>query len=100
MAGKRADLSAELHKILDYVYFQPSATINMHYPCIVYSLSGEKPTRADNKKYANKKRYTVTVVDTNPDSLYPDMVGELMFSSAERPYTADGLYHYPYTVYF
>jgi len=100
MAGKRIDLSAKLHEILDHVYFQPPATITMSYPCIVYSLSGEKPIRADDKKYANTKRYTITVVDTNPDSQYPDMVGELPFSSAERPYTADGLYHYPYTVYF
>lgn len=100
MAGKRTDLSDILHTILDHVYYQPPASIKMQYPCIVYSLSGERPTRADNRKYVNKKRYSVTVVDYDQDSSYPDMVGDLPYSSAEKPYTSDGLYHFPYTVYF
>jgi len=100
MAGKRSDLSAVLHKILPNVYYQPPATLMMKFPCIVYSLSGEERVRADNGTYLLLKRYSVTVVDQNPDSTYPDMVGDLPWASAEKPYSADGFYHFPYTLYY
>lgn len=100
MAGKRKDLSLELHKICDNVYFQPPATVRMKFPCIVYSLSGEGPTRADNFKYLNAKRYSVTVVDENPDSLLPDKVGDLPYTRFDRVYTSDGFYHFVYALYF
>jgi len=100
MAGKREELSQKLHMIAENVYFQPPASIRMKFPCIVYSLSGERPTRADNIKYLNKKRYSVTVVDEDPDSKLPDQVGELPYCSFDRVYTGDGFYHHAYTLYF
>lgn len=100
MAGKRSDLSAKLHKICDNCYFEPPADIMMKYPCIVYSLSGEKVKRADNRKYGNMKRYSVTVVDSDPDSEIPDEVGELEYCSFDRKYTSDGMHHFVYSLFF
>lgn len=100
MAGKREDLSVKLHAICDNVYFQPSSDTHMKYPCIVYSLSNEKVMRANNHRYANLKRYSVTVVDRDADSVLPDLVGDLLYCSFDRVYTADGFYHYAYTLYF
>ncbi len=70
----------KLHEILvdilgsRHVYFQPPENIRLTYPCIVYERSSIDTNFADNNPYTNKKRYTVTVIDKNPDSVIPDKV--------------------------
>lgn len=95
-----------LHKILvdilgsTNVYFQPPSTIQMKHPCIVYERSNEESIHADNLKYNALKRYTVTVVDKDPDSLIPDKIGELPLTSFDRHFVADNLNHDVYSIYF
>lgn len=95
----------KLHKILgDFVgeqncyYVKPSR--KLRYPCIVYELENDDPVYADNIKYHNMKRYTVTVMDTNPDSEIPDEVGKLTYSSFDRHFVNDNVHHFIFTVYF
>lgn len=95
----RTKLDGWLKGICSNVYFQPPSSIQMKYPCIRYTLSSENIRHADNKKYTKHKRYSVTVIDRNPDSLLPDRVGDLPYCSLERTYFADGLNHFVYTIY-
>lgn len=45
-------------------------------------------------------RYTVTIIDRNPDSAIPNKVAELPLCSFNRFYTADNLNHFVYNLYF
>lgn len=100
--AQRLELQTLLKNLLgsDHVYFQPPATLGLEYPCIVYHRDNEDATFADNKPYSRKKRYTVTVIDRNPDSLIPDKVGALPLCTYNRFYTADNLNHDVYTLFF
>lgn len=82
------------------VYFQPPSTVNMDYPCIVYSRSRIDEKRADNKMYSYTKAYTVTVIDPNPDSSIPDKVLALPLCSFDRHFTANNLNHDAFNIYY
>jgi hypothetical protein len=97
----RTELQTLLEGVLGSgnVYFQPPASLQMAYPCIVYARDGARSSFADNLKYRNYKRYQVTVIDRNPDSLVPDRVAELPLSSFDRFYVSSGLNHDVFTLY-
>lgn len=96
----------ELHDILEKIpgvadaYYSPPASIQMEYPCIRYELSGAPQRYADNKKYFGTRRYTLTLIDDDPDSDIVDRILELPYSSFDRAYAADGLMHFVFTLYF
>lgn len=81
-------------------YFQPPADITMVYPCIVYRLDDETSRFANNFSYFRRKRYLVTVIDRDPDSLIPDRVGSLPMCIFDRHFTANNLNHYAYKIFF
>lgn len=81
-------------------YYQPPSTIRMKYPCIVYHHSDDSDRFADNTLYKEMKRYTVTIIDSDPDSEIPSRLKRLKYCSLDRNYTMDGLNHFVYTLYF
>ena len=72
----------------------------MEYPAIVYNRDTVIERFAGNKKYTTVKRYQVTVISRNPDSLIPDRVSELPETSHERFFVKDDLNHDVFTIYF
>jgi hypothetical protein len=98
----RLDLQAKLAALLGstQVYFQPPANVQMKYPCIVYSRDRAETQFAGNLPYKYAKRYQVTVIDRDPDSLIPDKVAALPTCVHSRFYTADGLNHDVFDLYF
>lgn len=100
--GTRLELQTLLESILatGNVYFQPPETLKMQYPCIVYNRDYAVTKFADNKPYANTKRYIVTVIDRNPDSLIPDKIAELPMCLFVRHLTVNNLNHDIYNIYF
>ena len=100
------DRRLELQQILEdllgsgNVYFQPPANVSMKYPCIIYSWSKVGSKYADDFAYNQRKAYTITVVDRDPDSEIPDKVGALSLCSFDRHYVGDNLHHSVYTLYF
>lgn len=75
----------------------------MQYPCIVYNYDGMLTRHADDKRYLNHKRYSLTIIDEDPDSLIPERLFSdcrLKYLSEDTIYVADGLYHFAYTLYF
>lgn len=81
------------------VYFQAPED-GMDYPCIKYERSQSRPLHADNLLYLLYKRYTVTVIDRNPDSLIPDQVESLPHSRIDRKFVVDGLHHFVFNLFF
>lgn len=100
--AQRLDLHALLKDILglDYVYFQPPASITLNYPCIVYERARMDVKHADNQPYAKTRRYKVKLIDRNPDSALVDKISALPLCSHDAFYTADNLNHDVFTLYF
>lgn len=82
------------------VYFQPPSNLQMKYPCIVYAHDNAKTEFAGNHPYSRTKRYQLTVIDRNPDTLIPDDIGQLPLSNLNRIFTTDNLHHYVFNLYF
>lgn len=100
---------AELHEILcedlgcGNCYFTPPSSIKMKYPCIVYEEDGIRSIRADDLRYLSRKHYNLLVIDECPDSAIATRLFEderLKYLSVGSTYVADGLYHYPFGLYF
>ena len=72
----------------------------MKYPCIVYKRDTIDTEHANNRPYKHKKRYQVTVIDANPDSVIHERVADLPLCAYDRFYTADNLNHDVYNLYF
>lgn len=98
--GLRLDLHNILKNITPNVYFQPPTNVQISYPCIVYKRDFADTKFADNKPYAQKRRYMITIIDQNPDSDIPGKVAALPLSLFNRFYTVDNLNHDVYSVYF
>ena len=96
----------ELHELLctalgsRNVYFQPPEGFKLVYPCIIYDLSRVETRHADNKPYAHAKKYTVTVIDRNPDSMIPDRIAGFPTAAFDRHFQADNLHHDVYQLYY
>ena len=96
----------DLHDILvdtlnsDNVYFQPPNNLKIQYPCIVYGLEGSTADYADNKRFSNRRRYQITLIDRNPDSLVVSSIENLEYCSFDRSFASDGLNHFVFTLHF
>jgi hypothetical protein len=100
--AQRLQLQSSLENLLGgpNVYFQPPATIQLIYPCIIYKRDTAYTEFADNGPYRYCKRYQVTVIDPDPDSGIPDKVANLPMCKFDRFYTADNLNHDVFNLFF
>lgn len=99
---RRLELQTLLEGVLGStnVYFQPPPGFKMEYPCIVYALDNAKTEFAGNHPYSRTKRYQVTVIDEDPDSLIPDDIAQIPLTALQRPFTAGNLHHFVFNLYF
>lgn len=105
ISGTRDDLENELRLLLkkENVYFQPPEGYKLTYPCFVYNFSGLDIKRANNSTYLMKNRYTVTYMTKDPEkgmAMCKKFIKHFGLSGFDRPYVADGIYHYVFNVYF
>jgi hypothetical protein len=100
--GTRTSLQSLLETLLGSrnVYFQPPPTLEMGYPCIVYNLDNMDTKYADNYPYSIEKRYSLTVIDKDPDSPIPDKVATLQKCQFDRHFISENLNHNIFIVYF
>lgn len=83
------------------VYYQPPASVRMKYPAIRYERDGSDFIHANDRVYRGKQRYTVTVIDPDPDSRYAAMILRTFpYAAIDRSYTADNLNHDVLTLYY
>lgn len=100
--ASRLFLQAQLEQLLGSpnVYFQPPESVKMNYPAIVYALDDLKNAHADDGVYLSYKRYSVTVIDKNPDSPFVDAVAKMQTCRFNRHYKSDNLNHWNFSIYF
>lgn len=70
----------------------------MKYPCIVYARTDIDVKTANNHPYMVTKQYTITVIDSDPDSLIPDNIALLPQCKFVTHFTKDNLNHDVYTI--
>ena len=100
---ERLALHAKLKEFLgsNNVYFQPPASVKMQYPAVVYELDDIDIRSADDLNYMTNKRYSITIIDANPDTNLPDHFLECFRGARfDRPFVSDNLNHYIYTIYW
>ena len=99
---RRLKLHEELCDILGSrnVYFQPPESVKLKYPCIIYERSTGQTMHANNRMYSHLVSYTVKLITRNPKDPLIDKLIKLPKCSFDRPYKADKLYHYVYTIYY
>lgn len=82
------------------VYFQPPSNLQMNYPAIKYEIDGIDTKFANDGSYINNIRYKVTIISRDPE---PEVINKLLklpMCTFDRPYKADNLNHYVFTLYW
>lgn len=82
-----------------YVYYQPPASVQMHYPAIVYSRRDIANEFANNGVYKQDHSYEIIVIDEDPDSVVVERVSMLPNCRFDRHYQSDNLNHDVFTIY-
>jgi len=100
MAKTRLELHNFLKTFTDNVYFQPPSSTLMKYPAIVYNLNNNQKVYANNDTYLKHNRYTVTVIDRDPESAIAKQIEDIKMCSFDRSFTSDNLNHFVYTLYY
>lgn len=101
--GTRLELQSELEALLGSrnVYYQPPESVKMNYDAIVYNLSRVRTVKADNQNYLTNKAYDITIISRNPENgLVERLLNHFQYSSFDRRYIADNLYHDTLTIYY
>jgi hypothetical protein len=102
VAQSQAELQTLLREIegVTEAYFQKPGNLTLTPPYIVYEIDDEYVARADDTAFAFWNRYTVTIVDRDPDSPIRATVRDLPHASMDRKFISGGLYHFVYNLYF
>lgn len=101
--ASRLELHEEFCELLGSrnVYFQTPESVKMSYDAIRYKLGGKDIKRANNKIYNHTNQYEGVVITRDPDTTIPDrLLAHFEMINFGRPYTADNLNHYPFTIYY
>lgn len=103
MSRCRVDLDSKIKSILPKhfnVYYQPPSDIS--FPCLIYEKSDIESIYADNIKYRNMTKYTITVIGTEPDNDHIiNALLSLPYTSFDRRYkTNENLYHDVIIIYW
>lgn len=97
----RLKLQAALETICPRVYYQPPENLKLTYPCIVYTLSDMWMRHGDNRVWATRDRYQLTLISKDPDTVLrktiPDKLSSCEF---DRGFVSDNLHHFVYTIYW
>lgn len=72
----------------------------MNYPAIVYSLDDIDPVYANGGVYLSLIKYSVIVIDDDPDTEIVGKVSTLPLCRFVRPYVSNNLNHYVFELYY
>lgn len=107
MANRREELHSifvDIMESLGYsrknIYFQPPENLKISYPAIIYHKAKYDTDFANDSPYKIETRYTVTVIDRDPESkIVPELL-KLPMCVHDRPAISDNLNHDYFTLYY
>lgn len=99
--NSRIKLDAELKEIAgENVYYQPPESLKMNYPAIQYRRDKITPINADNINYVNYHKYTIIVIDKDPDSELVEKISNFKTCRHLSHYTKDGFNYDVFSLYY
>lgn len=100
---KRVDRRMEVRNMLlpicENLYFSPPTGKQLTYPCIIYKQEPPSIISADNRDYIMKDRYSLTIIDEDPDSELVDQIEQLQYCRQDGTSTVEGLNHWYFTLF-
>ena len=98
----RLELQTLLEELLESrnVYYQPPTSVKMRYPAIVYGLEDIENSFANDGVYLSKRKYSVTVIDEDPDSEIVFKISQLPTCRFNRHFESDNLNHDVFTLHY
>lgn len=96
----RTELQTLLETICPRVYYQPPSNMQLKYPCIIYVRNKIVNNAANNQAYLRRTRYTLTLIDKNPESAYLESLENLNYCSHTRNFVSDNLNHDVFDIYW
>jgi hypothetical protein len=96
----RLELQTLLETFVANVYFQPPTNVQLVYPCIIYERNYADTKFADDRPYNHTVRYSIVVIDRDPDSPILAQIAALPMCVFDRFYSADNLNHNVYNLFF
>lgn len=81
------------------VYFQPPESTKIKYPAFIYNLSNIRTNKADNIKYKLMNEYTGMYITDDPDDPVIQELLSLPYTSFDRSYISENLYHNVYSIF-
>ena len=99
---KRMSLQVELERLAGRnVYFQPPATVQLVYPCVIYNLGAGDTKHADDSVYTYTNRFELIFIYRKPNiEIIEQVLRTFPMCSVSRVYIADNLYHYVFNLYY
>lgn len=100
---RRLELQARLEEILGsrQVYFQPPASVQLVYPCVVYKIGNGDAKHANNMLYNYTYSYDITFIYKRPNlEIIEQMQREFQMCRLSSTYCSDNLNHYVFNLYF
>ena len=88
------------HVSIKNLYFQPPESKKLSYPCIIYSMDQVQLQHADNVPYMSHPRYSLILIDKDPDSKHVNELLTLPGVRFDRSYASDNLNHWAFSVYY
>ena len=98
--ASRLKLHEYFKTLTNNVYYQPPISQKMSYDAIRYSRYTFDDKFADDRHYHQEKAYEVTVISRNPDCPIVDEIAKMPLCRHSRHYTADGLNHDIFILYW
>lgn len=101
--NNRVELNTKLKMLIgsSNVYFQPPASVQLSYPCVIYSIGEGDAKHADGMVYSYVNSYDLLFIFKKPNvTIIEKVLAELPMCKMTRAYVADNLNHYAFRVYY
>ena len=83
------------------VYIDPPETLLMQYPCARVRMNAGRSRYADNKTHIFTPSWEIIWISHEPDDeMMLKIIYEFPMITSNRHYTADGLHHYAFILYY
>lgn len=100
MAIGREAIYNKLKTITPNVYFNKGdETLNLSYPCIVYTLTRPTKRQANGKPYIINDGYVATYISKSTESKIRDFLFTFSNCSNDNVFISNGVYHEVFTIY-
>ena len=101
--NKRLQLHEKLCELIgnNNVYFQPPASVQLSYPCIIYNIGNGDAKHADDRVYNYVNSYDVIFIYKQPNvDIIEQVLEALPMCRVSRIYVVDNLNHYAFNLYY